>query len=147
MTQLSPHFSLEELTRSSTATAKGIDNTPGEKARANLVRLCRDILEPLRSAYGAPMRITSGFRCQALNKAIGGVATSQHVKGEAADIDVGSDNAKLFHLAVELAKEGKITAGQIIWEKGNQRNPAWVHISLPTPGRPVNQILYLGIKR
>jgi len=147
MTALSPHFTLEELTRSSTAQQKGIDNTPSENERANLVRLCRDVLEPLREAYGAPMRITSGFRCKALNKAIGGVSTSQHITGEAADINVGADNAKLFRLAARLIQEGKLQVGQLIWEKGTQKNPAWVHVSLPFVYRPNNQILYVGIKK
>lgn len=146
-TLLSPHFSLEELTRSSTATAKGIDNTPSEKERVNLVRLCREVLEPLRVAYGMPMRVTSGFRCKALNKAVGGAATSQHVTGEAVDINVGADNAKLFHLAAKMIKEGQLTVGQLIWEHGTQMNPDWVHLSLPFQFRPNNQILYLGVKK
>lgn len=148
MTLLSPHFSLEELTRSATATAHGIDNTPTEEARAQLVRLCRDVLEPIRAKYGAPMPVKSGYRCPQLNAKIGGASkTSQHMKGEAVDINVGMDNRKLFHIIAEMMDKGEIRVGQLIWEKGDQKNPAWVHISLPRPGKPNNVILYLGVKK
>jgi len=147
MTQLTPHFSLEEMTRSETATKKGIDNTPNETERACLVRLCREVLEPVRVKYGKPIRVTSGFRCKALNKAVKGAATSQHVTGEAADLDVGADNKLLFRIVSGMLSRGELKVGQLIWEKGTMENPAWVHVSLPfSDKRPNNQILYLGIK-
>lgn len=146
-TLLSPHFSLEEMIRSNKAVQKGIDNTPPERSRANLVKLCREILEPIRQKYGMPIRVNSGYRCPALNKLVGGAATSQHVTGEAADIDVGADNLRLWRVITGLIKEGRIIVGQCIWEKGTDKCPDWIHVSLPFVSRPNNQILYLGVKK
>lgn len=113
-----------------------------------MVRLCREILEPIREKYGAPIRVTSGYRCRKLNQAVGGVPTSQHMRGEAADLNVGSDNRKLFHLIAEMMDKGEIHVGQLIWEYGDQRNPAWVHVSLPfSDKRPNNQIIYKGVRK
>ena len=84
--RLTKHFKLSEFTNSSTATARGIDNTPNEQQIANLKRICEEILEPLRAFAGQPIIIGSGFRCPALNKAVGGVKNSQHMTGEACDI-------------------------------------------------------------
>lgn len=146
-TQLTEHFSLEELTRSDTAKARGIDNTPSERTRSTLVRLCREVLEPIRAKYGKPIRVTSGYRCKTLNRAVGGATTSQHVTGEAADLDVGVDNRKLFRIISGMIDRKELTVGQLIWEKGTSENPAWVHVSLPFPNKVNNQILYIGIKR
>ena len=79
--RLTEHFKLSEFTNSSTATARGIDNTPNEQQIANLKRICEEILEPLRAFAGQPIIIGSGFRCPALNKAVGGVKNSQHMTG------------------------------------------------------------------
>lgn len=148
MTQLSPHFSLEELTRSAKAEEYGIDNTPTEEARAQLVRLCREVLEPIRAKYGDPMPVKSGYRCPQLNARTRRASkTSQHMKGEAADINVGPNNRKLFHIIEEMVDKGEIRVGQLIWEYGDQKNPAWVHVSLPRPGKPNNVILFLGVKK
>ena len=84
--RLTEHFKLSEFTNSSTATARGIDNTPNEQQIANLKHICEEILEPLRAFAGQPIIIGSGFRCPALNKAVGGVKNSQHMTGEACDI-------------------------------------------------------------
>ena len=84
--RLTEHFKLSEFTNSSTATARGIDNTPNEQQIANLKRICEEILEPLLAFAGQPIIIGSGFRCPALNKAVGGVKNSQHMTGEACDI-------------------------------------------------------------
>lgn len=134
--KLSEHFTLEELTRSATARARGIDNTPTERDKANLKRLATEVLEPLRKMAGVPITVTSGYRCYALNKAVGGAATSQHLRGEAADIKC-ADNKALFAAAMELMLLGKIKVGQLIDEKGYR----WLHISLPTLARN-NQVLH-----
>lgn len=92
--QLSEHFSLEEFTRSSTATARGIDNSLNDsnpehsRIIVNLRNLCREVLEPLRRHLDHPVIISSGYRCPKLNKAVGGVRNSQHMTGEAADIHI-----------------------------------------------------------
>jgi len=88
MTQLTPHFTLAEFTRSQTASTRGINNQPGPGHRANLV-LTAFGLEQVRSIIGdKSIRVTSGYRSPALNKAVGGVPTSDHAKGYAADISV-----------------------------------------------------------
>ena len=136
---ITKNFSMEELVASNTARMKGIDNTPDKEVEARLVQLAQQVLQPLRDSYGKPIKISSGYRCQALNKAIGGVSTSQHLKGEAVDINNGqSENKKLFLLASKMIKEGVITVGQLIDEKGYK----WLHISLPD-NKHRNQILHL----
>lgn len=97
-------FTIKELTRSTTAEARKIDNTPTPEAEANLTELINKVLDPLRRAYGKPITVTSGYRSPRLNAAVGGVKTSQHRKGQAADITAGSpeENKRLFDLAQEL---------------------------------------------
>lgn len=80
------HFTMQELASSATAERKGIDNTPDQKAAAALTVLVANVLDPLRDAWGKPIVVNSGYRCPKLNRAVGGVARSQHTKGEAADI-------------------------------------------------------------
>ena len=136
---ITKNFSMEELVASNTARMKGIDNTPDKEVEARLIQLAQQVLQPLRNRYGKPIKISSGYRCQALNKAIGGVSTSQHLKGEAVDINNGQiENKKLFLLASKMIKEGVITVGQLIDEKGYK----WLHISLPD-NKHRNQILHL----
>lgn len=137
--KLSYNFTLEELIESATASRLGINNQPSEQIISNLKALCEKVLQPLRDNFRQPIRITSGYRCQALNKAVSGSTTSQHLKGEAADINCGiPDNRKIFELAQKMIKEGKLEVGQLI----NERNYSWVHISLPD-GKHKNQILHL----
>lgn len=80
------YFTMKEMTRSSTAAKLGIDNTPNELIINNLNDLVTNVLDPLREAYGKPIRVTSGYRCPRLNEAVKGVKNSQHMKGQAADI-------------------------------------------------------------
>jgi uncharacterized protein YcbK (DUF882 family) len=117
------YFTIAELCNSATAKKRGIDNTPTEDIKKNLNKLIDNILDPLRVAYGKPIRVSSGYRCAALNTAVGGVKKSEHREGRAADLVVGtkSENTKLFNLAI--AK--KLPFRQIILENGGQ----WVHIS------------------
>lgn len=133
-------FSIEELCASDTAERKKIDNTPNADARLRMQRLIEQLLDPIRASWGAPITVNSGYRSPALNRAVGGVATSQHVKGEAADITVRStaDNKRLFDKIVELQKAGRIAFDQLI----DESNYAWVHISYRS-GKNRNQILHL----
>lgn len=122
--KLSDHFTLNEFTYSATARAQGIDNSvPSDTVLMNLKALCKNVLEPLRLRYGKPIRISSGYRCPKLNKAVGGVASSAHLLGQAADVNVGSreENARLF----ELIQKMKLPFDQLIDEYGM----AWVHVS------------------
>lgn len=121
------YFSIQELTHSDTANAKHIDNTPTKAAVENMSALITHCLDPLRDAYGAPITVNSGYRCEKLNAAVGGVSNSQHMSGEAADLDVGSraHNKALYELAIKLQKQGVLQFDQLLDEKGF----SWVHIS------------------
>lgn len=139
---LTKNFSLEELTRSETAERRGIDNTPGAVEKANLEKLAKLVLQPIRDKLGSPITVTSGYRCKKLNNAVGGSLTSQHLTGEAADLKSSwTTNAKLFETIREMIKNNEIKVGQLIWERGTDREPAWVHVSLPYT--KTNQILKL----
>lgn len=140
-TQLTDNFTLEELYNSATAKARNIDNTPDEKAVTNLQTLATAILQPIRNRFGKPITINSGFRCSTLNKAVGGVSTSQHLTGGAADI-TSVDNKALWNLIVDMVNKGEIVVGQLIWEKGSKQYPQWIHLSIPSP-KHHNQVLYL----
>lgn len=133
--KLSENFSLSEFTRSATADALGIDNTPSGEVVANLTALCRDVLQPLRDAWGEPLHINSGYRCQALNKAVGGVKASQHTTGNACDISTSNPQA----LAVFIQ-------GSPIWPEVDQLGiyPSFVHISHRTDGKPQRQQVFKG---
>ena len=119
------YFSIQELTKSATAVRKGIKNDPSIQVCKALTALIENVLDPLREAYGKPIIVTSGYRCEKLNKAVGGAASSQHVKGEAADIrsvqDTPEENKKLYDLIVKL----KLPFDQLINEYGYD----WVHVS------------------
>jgi hypothetical protein len=130
-TNVTMHFTIEELCASSTAKAKGINNTPNTQQMINLVYLCAYVLEPLRVAMGQPIKIGSGFRCQALNKAVGGVFNSQHTKGQAADLCIDGDIQKgkrwFNHIKDHLPFD------QLIWEKNPKTGSYWVHVSFVYP--------------
>lgn len=128
------HFTIDELCRSDTARIRGIDNTPTEEVRKNLTALVGNVLDPLREWYGKPIYVNSGYRCPALNKAVGGVASSQHLTGQAADIDV-NDRAENRRLMKHI--EDNLDFDQLIWENGG----AWVHVSYRADGRNRRQVL------
>ena len=123
--KLTEHFKLNEFTASSTAKLRGIDNTPTDIIVARILNLCRLVLEPLRQAYGKPIIISSGYRCPALNKAVGGVSTSQHMKGEAADLHLPS--MKVGWMWFEYIKE-HLPFDQLIMEHDKNGN-YWIHVS------------------
>lgn len=129
------YFTIKELCKSSTAIQKGIDNQPPSEATQNLKILVETLLDPLRQNYGKPIIVNSGYRCDALNKAVGGSKNSQHCLGQAADITAGSkfENRKLFILAQKL----NLPYDQLIDEKGY----SWIHISYSK--NPRKQILHL----
>lgn len=124
------YFTIQELTKSATATRLGIDNTPDAVVRYNLIALIEQVLDPLREAWGAPIIVTSGYRCERLNKAVGGATNSQHRKGEAADIrtlsDSRADNMRLLRLLLRM----KLPFDQVIAEYVDaQGRPDWIHVS------------------
>ena len=121
------YFTIKELTKSDTAERKGIMNVPLPEQKENLTTLVNNVLDPLREMYGKPIIVTSGFRSPLLNKAVGGSNTSQHLKGEAADIVPRDkeDMMLLFNLAKELSD-----FDQLINEKPDKKGvPSWIHIS------------------
>ena len=124
---LTPHFKLSEFTKSSTATARKIDNTPSEQVISNLKLLCEQVLEPLRVHFNCPIIISSGYRSPALNKAVGGVKNSQHMTGEAADIHLPNNETgrKWFLWMMDNLK-----FDQLIMEKSTPTSTRyWIHVS------------------
>ena len=129
--KLSENFSLWELTKSQTAERKGISNVPGEEEIKNLTALCKNVLQAVRSYYGVPIKPSSGYRCLALNNAIGSRPTSQHITGQAVDFEVpGVDNK-----VVARWIKDNLTYDQLILEyyKEGQPNSGWVHVSYVEP--------------
>jgi len=121
---ISRYFTLEELTYSKTAKDEGIDNQPGPAEIESLRKLCSAVLDPLREAVGRPIQVTSGYRGPVLNRRIKGAAKSQHLTGQAADIQSpGMAVIELFKMVIRL----KLPFDQIIYEvKGSSK---WVHVS------------------
>jgi len=123
---LSPHFSLEEMIKSQAGDRAGIDNMPSAAHREALRALCVHVLEPIRERFG-PVMVTSGYRCVALNRSMGGAPNSQHMDGEAADIEVpGMSNADLARWI-----EKHLEYDQLILEcyKPGIPSSGWVHVS------------------
>ena len=136
--RLSKNFSLEELTKSQTATRKGIDNTPNPEHQANLQSLCTAILQPIRDHFSQVVTVSSGYRSQELCVAIGSKTTSQHAKGEAADFEIfGVSNKELADYIHE-----HLDYDQLILEywKESDPNSGWVHCSY-SEGNNRNQYL------
>ena len=130
--KLSEHFSLEEMIKSQTGSRKGIDNTPGPEVVENLKQLCENVLEKIRIHFGRPVTVNSGYRGPKLNKAIGGVKNSQHLTGQAADIEIaGIDNKTLFCWIRD-----NLVFDQIILEyhKPGIPDSGWVHVSWNVKG-------------
>jgi len=126
---LSKNFKLSELIKSETATRLDIDNTPNEEQIESLRLLCENILQPVRDHFGKPVKISSGFRCSALNQATGGSATSDHCKGQACDFEI--DGVPNPELAEWIETNLKYT--QLILEfwvpGGDDPNAGWIHAS------------------
>ncbi len=134
------YFTIEELTYSQTAVKRGIRNETTPEVEKNLTALVCVVLDPAREKWGKPILVTSGYRCPELNKAVGGVPTSQHLKGEAADIVAGSrrENAELGRLIV---KSGCFD--QVIFENSNKECTEcdWIHVSWKRVGENRRQAL------
>lgn len=139
------NFKIEEFTESYKAKKLGIDNTPSPEIKKNIISLVDNILQPVRDEYGKPIIVSSGYRCEKLNKAVGGATNSDHKYGCAADIqskeDTKEENKKLFDLICKMAKEGKIKCRQII----DESNFSWIHVSINNKynSQKNNQILHL----
>lgn len=130
--KLSENFTLEEFTASDTAKRLGIPNTPNTTVLANLKRLA-NYLQRVRNCYAKPMRITSGYRCAVLNASVGGAKSSQHVSGEAADINTGSrvENKRLFEVVRKMGGFDQLI---------DESDFAWIHCSFRA-GRNRGEVL------
>lgn len=131
-------FTIDELTKSDTAIRNNINNIPNEQEKNNLIALVDNILDPLREAYGKPIIVTSGYRCEKLNNLVKGSKTSQHRSGQAVDIkskqDTKEENKKLFNLIQKL----NLPFDQLI----NEHDYDWIHVSFSKKNR--KQILKIG---
>ena len=123
---LTRHFTLDEMLKSQTALRMGLDNSPEPDQLENLLALCENVLEPVRIHWAKPVVINSGFRALPLNRAIGSKDSSQHAKGEAADIEIpGIDNLVLYYWIAE-----ELDFDQLILEFYNgEPSSGWVHVS------------------
>ena len=121
------YFTLQELVRSETAAKKGIDNTPSFEVVEHLTALTERILEPMRAAYGKAIKVSSGYRCEKLNAAVGGVKGSAHTRGDAADLQA-ADMAGFKKFVREWLISQRIKFDQCIIE--NSGKVEWIHISI-----------------
>lgn len=135
--QLTRHFNLREFLVSATAIRHGIDNTPSEAVVQRLTALCQNVLEPLRRRFGV-IRINSGYRCEAVNKLVGGARTSQHLTGEAADINTCNPEvaAKMFTFI-----SSHLVFDQLIMEHNRKTSARWIHVSYRNDGHNRRQVL------
>lgn len=124
---LTKNFTLSEMTKSETALRNNMDNTPGEAEIANLKRLCEQVLQPVRDHFAKGVKVNSGYRAPAVNQKVGGSPTSDHCKGQAADIEIpGVANADLAKWITE-----NLNFTQVILEFYTPGIPdsGWVHVS------------------
>ena len=139
--KLSTNLSLAEVTKSATAIKHGIANEPSSKHLTSLKAVATNIFQPCRDYFGKPLAVTSGYRSKELNALIGGSSRSQHSFGEALDIDAdvfgGLTNAEIFHYIKD-----NLPFDQLIWEFGDDKEPAWVHVSHTTVNRGEVLIAY-----
>lgn len=137
-TRVSKNFTLEELYASDTASRLRISNVPTQSATCSLCALVHNVLQPLRDWWGKPIVIGSGYRCAALNKAVGGVSNSQHMLGEAADINIGGDltQGKKWFAWIKA----NCTFDQLIWEH-NAAGEYWIHVSFRADGKNRKQVI------
>ena len=138
--KISEHLDLSELIRSESAKRNGISNMPTEEHIANFKLLAEKVFEPIRNNFRCPIHISSGYRSAALNKCIGGSATSQHCKGQAVDIDMdGTPNGVTNKMVFDYIKDN-LEFDQLIAEFPKQGKPDWVHVSY-SEGKNRKQIL------
>ena len=124
------YFELDEFIRSDTAKKKNIDNTPSFEIVNHLEELVENVLEPLRAAYGMPIKISSGYRCPALNRAVQGSTTSVHMIGYAADLQVGGSFNKFRDFVLEWFRKTGTRFDQLLLEENKKTGAKWIHIGL-----------------
>ena len=129
------YFTIDELTRSTTATAYGFKNQPNIQETKNLMLLIENVLDPTREKWGRPIAVTSGYRCKQLNTKVGGATASSHMTGQAADITAGGkdNNWKLY----EQIRTSGLPFTKLIYEH-NKSNIYWIHVSF-IKGQPLRK--------
>jgi hypothetical protein len=135
--KISEHLDLSEVTRSDMAKRKGISNMPTPEHIENFKKLAQNIFEPIRKHFGVPIMISSGYRSKALNTAIGGSLTSQHLLGQALDLDMDGSSSGVTNKMVFEYIKNNLDFDQLI----NEFNYSWVHVSYNTKGKQRKQIL------
>ena len=144
MDRISEHVSYKEGIRSRTADRLGLDNNPNEEQLKCMRDVALCLFEPLRKWVGGPIQITSMFRGEELNSAIGGSRRSQHMKGQALDLDDTfgyKTNAEMYHYIKD-----NLDFDQLIWEFGDDNNPHWIHVSYVSH-RPNRKKLTVAYKK
>jgi hypothetical protein len=140
--KLSEHFTLAELTPSSTAKRLGIKNEPTPAHLECLKGLATNVLDKVREHFGKPIWVSSGYRSKALNDVTpGSSATSQHCSGEAADLDQDGRGTGVSNKMVFDYIKDHLTFDQLIYEYGTDANPDWVHVSWESTGKQRKQVL------
>lgn len=145
------YFTFKELSASDTARAKGIDNTMNDEVKQNYLLFVQYVLDPIREKLGKPMRIASGYRCPALNKAVGGVSNSHHqsLNGYAAvDISLGTQSANkaLFELVRQMVNDGLIIVDQCLNECRGAKQWQWIHISFNARDDKKNRRQFIAVQ-
>lgn len=136
---ISTNLSLKEAVRSNTARRLGIANTPDDYQVGNMELIANKIFQPLREWVKGPIRVNSFFRCEELNRAIGGSSRSQHCEGRAIDLDDTfghATNAEMFKYIKD-----NLNFDQLIWEFGDEENPDWIHVSYVSEDQNRNRCL------
>lgn len=129
------YFKEIELYQSYTANNNGIDNTPGKDILQGLIYIRDNYLNPIRERFGSPIIISSGYRCEKLNKLVGGVSTSNHLYGHAFDLVPQNKNIKgLYDTIQQFLKETNLPFDELIYEKSG--NSKWVHFAVRLDNKP-----------
>lgn len=139
--KLSEHLDLVEVTRSTDAKRFGIKNEPTAEHLDNLKKLAENIFEPIRKHFGVPIFVSSGYRSSKLNKAIGGTKNSQHLLGQALDLDMDASKSGVTNKMVFDYIKNNLNFDQLIFEYGTKDAPDWVHVSFNPNGKQRNQVL------
>lgn len=126
--KLSNYVSLAEVTKSDTATRRGISNEPTPEHLENLKTICVEVFDKVRTHFGVPLFISSGYRSEALNKAIGGSKNSDHNLGRALDLDQDGRGNGVTNMEVFEFIKDNLEFDQLIYEFGTTKNPDWVHV-------------------
>jgi hypothetical protein len=139
--QLSEHLSVAEYIKSDTAKRKGISNSMTAAHTENAKVLAAKVFEPIRMHFGKPIFVSSGYRSEALNSAIGGSSSSQHCSAEAIDLDQDDRGTGVTNRMVFDYIKDNLVFDQLIFEMGDDQNPDWVHVSYKVSGTQRKQIL------